>query len=58
MYLRNYKGEIVFFNENKYSSEYEMYIELWKIKYNIDLCAPKENVMSTLIHYITESSRK
>ena len=52
MYLRDYKGEIIYFDCDKYSSEYEMYIELWKIKYNIDLYCSKENMITSLINFI------
>ena len=37
MIIRNYKGKLVYFNKEEYSSEYNMYIALWKIMYNIDL---------------------
>jgi hypothetical protein len=52
MYIRNYKGEIVYFNINEFAFEYDMYIELWKIKYNIDLSVGHEDVMTKLIKYI------
>jgi hypothetical protein len=52
MYIFNYKGEIVFFDKDKYAFEYEMYNELWKIKYNIDLCSDKENTMDNIITFI------
>ena len=37
MIVRNYKGQLVCFNKEEYSSEYNMYVALWKIMYNIDL---------------------
>ena len=37
MYIRNYEGDIVFFDKEKYAFEYDMYVDLWKILYNIDL---------------------
>ena len=37
MYLRNYKGKIVFIDEKKYTSDKELYILIWKTKYNIDI---------------------
>jgi len=37
MIIRNYKGKLVYFNKQDYSSEYNMYIALWKIMYNINL---------------------
>jgi len=52
MYIRNYDGDIIFFDKDKYAFEYDMYKELWKILYNIDLDEGKDNVMSDLIHFI------
>ena len=52
MYIRNYNGEIVFFDKNKYAFEYDMYVELWRILYNIDLNEDNNNVMSDLIDFI------
>ena len=52
MYIRNYNGEIVFFDAKKYAFEYDMYKELWRIIYNIDLDEHKDNVMSDLIDFI------
>ena len=37
MIVRDYKGKLVYFNKEEYSSEYNMYVALWKIMYNIDL---------------------
>ena len=37
MIVRNYKGKLVHFDINKYPNEKDMYIELWKIMYNITL---------------------
>ena len=37
MYIRNYKGQLVKFDITKYYSETELYVALWKIKYNIDI---------------------
>ena len=51
MYIRNYNGEIVFFDKNKYAFEYDMYVELWRILYNIDL-NEDNNVMSDLIDFM------
>lgn len=47
MWVRNYKGKLVFLDENKYSSEREFYIVLWKTKYNIDI-AKKEDIEDIL----------
>ena len=51
MYLRNYKGKIVLINEKKYTSEKELYILIWKIKYNIDISKNPENIKS-LLEYV------
>jgi hypothetical protein len=34
MWIRNYKGDIVFINVSKYTNEKELYSTLWKIKFN------------------------
>ena len=52
MYIRNYEGNIIFFDKNKYAFEYDMYKDLWKILYNVDLDEDKNNVMSDLIDFI------
>ena len=36
MYLRNYKGKLVMLDEKKYTNERDLYIAIWKIKYNED----------------------
>ena len=50
MYIRNYKGIIVFLDENKFSSEREFYIELWKIKYNVDIA--KKDDIEDILDYV------
>ena len=47
MYLRNYKGKLVYLDETKYTSENELYIKIWKIKYNINIAktAQTENII-------------
>ena len=52
MYIRNYEGNIIFFDKKKYAFEYDMYKDLWKILYNVDLDEDKNNVMSDLIDFI------
>ena len=37
MFVRNYMNNIVSINFDAYSSEKHFYIDLWKIKYNIDI---------------------
>ena len=50
MHLRNFKGKIVYINEKNYSSERDLYIHIWKIKYNIDIA--KKSSFKNLINYI------
>lgn len=50
MWIRDYKGKLIFLDENKFSSEREFYIELWKIKYNIDIA--KKSDMEDILDYI------
>lgn len=50
MYLRNYKGKIVFFDEKKYSNERDFYIAMWKIKYNINIA--KSNDINSILKYV------
>ena len=37
MYIRNWRGRIVFFDTEKINSEKEYYSKLWKIKYNVNI---------------------
>lgn len=37
MWIRNHKGELVYFDITKYHNEVDLYIKLWKIKFNIDI---------------------
>lgn len=50
MYLRNYKGKIVLIDEKKYCNERDFYIDVWKIKYNINI-AKKTNI-NDILNYI------
>ena len=50
MYLRNYKGKIVFIDENKYPSERELYIVIWKIRYNINIAKSYDS--QSLLEYV------
>ena len=49
MIVRDYKGKLVYFNKEEYSSEYNMYVALWKIMYNIDLYDEKSRSKSNRI---------
>jgi hypothetical protein len=42
MWIRNYKGKIVFIDISKYKNEKVFYNTLWKIKYNIDVSKKKD----------------
>ena len=37
MWIRNYEGKLVYFDITKYHNETDLYIKLWKIKFNIDI---------------------
>ena len=50
MYLRNYKGKLVFLDEKKYVSEKELYIAIWTIKYNINIA--KKNDIDSILDYV------
>ena len=51
MYIRNWRGNIVEINENVYNNEYEFYIKLWQIKYNIKI-KNKIDIKQNIISYI------
>ena len=42
MHIRDYKGNIVYFDIAKYRNEKQLYTALWKIKFNI--CIEKTEV--------------
>ena len=52
MYILNYNNEVVFFDKDKYAFEYDMYIDLWKIKYNIDLSSNKNSALEDIVNFI------
>tara|TARA_B000000557_G_C20507160_1_gene330511 strand:- start:176 stop:355 length:180 start_codon:yes stop_codon:yes gene_type:complete len=52
MLIRNYRGKIVEFNVKDYSNERDMYIELWKVKYNITIDVKKINTNDKLKKFI------
>ena len=37
MWIRNYEGKLVYFDITKYHNEFDLYIKLWKIKFNVNL---------------------
>jgi len=50
MHLRNYKGKIVYINEKNYPSEKLLYIQIWKIKYNLDIA--KKTDLNNILDYV------
>ena len=50
MYLRNYKGKLIYLDEKKYTNERDLYIAIWKIKYNIDIA--KTNDINNILDYV------
>lgn len=50
MYIRNFKGKLVFLDETKFSSERELYIEIWKIKFKKNISASTDN--KDIIEYV------
>ena len=52
MYVMNYKGEIVYFDMSKFSNDEEMYINLWKLLYNINIPKNDKNFAEDILDYI------
>ena len=52
MLIRNYKGNLVHFDTDKYANEKDMYIELWKIMYNIVLPYSNANTNEKIQNYL------
>jgi len=50
MYLRNYKGKLVLLDEKKYTNERDLYIAVWKIKYNENIA--KTNDINNVLDYV------
>jgi|TARA_B100000795_G_scaffold192723_1_gene147102 hypothetical protein len=48
----NYKGEIVYFDMSKFSNDEEMYINLWKLLYNINIPKNDKNFAEDILDYI------
>ncbi len=48
MYIRNWRGKMIFFDVSKINSEKEYYSKLWKIMYNVNMnvdIEQKENII-------------
>lgn len=52
MYVMNYKGEIVYFDMSKFSNDEEMYINLWKLLYNINIPKNDKNFAEDILDYV------
>ena len=50
MYLRNYKGKLVYIDDKKYTNERDLYIAIWKIRYNVNIA--KTTDINNLLSYI------
>jgi hypothetical protein len=55
MYVRNYLGEIVEVDVDQYPDERQLYVALWKIKYNINLLEQLPPFNEQIIDYINGS---
>ena len=53
MLIRNFQGKLVHFNIDKYSNEKDMYIDLWKILYNIELPYSEININEKISDYLS-----
>lgn len=52
MFIRNYKGKIVYFDSSIYHDEKSLYTALWKIKYNIEFAKISSDTKRDLINFI------
>ena len=52
MYVRNFNRKLIKLNIHEYTNEKDMYIELWKIKYNIVLKKNYPSFNKSLIEYV------
>ena len=55
MYIRNYKGKLVFLDETKFSNERDLYIAIWKIKFKKEIS--KEGNKEDVLDYVTGNKR-
>lgn len=55
MYLRNYKGKLVFLDETKFSNERDLYIAIWKIKFKKEIS--KEGNKDDVLDYVTGNKK-
>ena len=52
MFIRNYKGKIVYFDSSIYHDEKSLYSALWKIQYNIEFAKISSDTKRELINFI------
>jgi len=52
MWIRNYEGNLVNFDITKYHNERDLYIKLWKIKFNVDINRNQADFNNELIQLI------
>ena len=57
MWVRNYLGKMIYFNEHLYSTNQEKYKALWKIKYNVDFKS-KKALCSDNLSFLTKISQR
>ena len=51
MYIRNFRGKLEFIDEKKFATERELYIAIWKIKYNVDIA--KNQDLDKILDFIS-----
>ena len=52
MYVRSKTGQIIKVDINKFPSEKNLYVYLWKLKYNINLKEKNISIKDSIINYI------
>ena len=52
MWVRNYLGKMIYFNEHQYSTNQEKYKALWKIKYNADFQLKKDHAVGDNLAFL------
>ena len=52
MWMRNYQGKVIYFDISKYNNEKDLYLMLWKIKYNINIETNKMDFNKELLSLI------
>ncbi len=50
MFVRNVDGKIIYFNTQRFVSEYDKYTYLWKLKYN--MIEKNKDILSSIINYV------